>query len=244
MRTVKPAKKRQEEILVRSAELFARQGYESTSIQDIIGAVGIAKGTFYHHFRSKEDLLDRLIDSMLAEAVDTLERRLGESGLDAAARLELFFSGISAWKLSHRSFFLDLAKVLWREENALLLHKVWSTARRRLVPLLGQLIRQGVSEGLFETDRPDETAALILGMARETGACLSAFLDSRTPGDTDFAGAKNFLLAYREGIARLLGAPPDRLHVFDPAILDSWLDVAETPRRQVTAHDGQGPLEA
>jgi AcrR family transcriptional regulator len=73
-RTVKPAKKRQEEILLRPVELFARQGYENMSIQDIIGAVGIAKGTFYHHFRSKEDLLDRLIDSTLAEAVDTLER--------------------------------------------------------------------------------------------------------------------------------------------------------------------------
>lgn len=228
-RTVKPAEKRQEEILTRAAGLFTRQGYENTSVQDILDAVGIAKGTFYHHFRSKGDLLDRLIDAMLANTVDSLETRLHDSGLDAAAKLELFFSGISDWKLSHKSFFLDLARVLWREENALLLHKVWSTSSRRLAPLLKGIIHQGVAEGLFETPWPEETAALVLGMAREAGGRISAFLDDQNPGGPDIMAARHFLIAYGEGICRVLGAPPDKFRLFDPGLLEKWLDTRQKP---------------
>jgi hypothetical protein len=76
-------------------------------------------------------------------------------------------------------------------------------------------------------------------MTRETGAYLSAFLDGQAADDTDLAGVKNFLLAYREGIVRLLGAQANTLQEFDP-----WLDAGETPQRQVAAFDGKGPLEA
>ena len=49
---------RKKEILSTAEELFCRQGYEKTSVQDIIDRLNSSKGSFYHHFASKEALLE------------------------------------------------------------------------------------------------------------------------------------------------------------------------------------------
>ena len=51
-----------EKILDVSMRLFSEKGYEATTIQDITHALGMSKGAVYHHFNSKEDILDRLSD--------------------------------------------------------------------------------------------------------------------------------------------------------------------------------------
>lgn len=75
-------------ILATAAELFARDGYESTTVERIAGAADIAPATFFNHFRSKEDVLReigqdvfsrfrRLVDEQLARSVPTVERLHG-----------------------------------------------------------------------------------------------------------------------------------------------------------------------
>lgn len=54
-------------------QLFYRQGYERTSFSDIAGAVQISRGNFYYHFRSKDDILDAVINIRLANTRKMLE---------------------------------------------------------------------------------------------------------------------------------------------------------------------------
>ena len=61
MRIVKEAEVRKEEILDAAETLFAAKGFDNTSTGDILDAVGIARGTLYYHFRSKEEILDGVI---------------------------------------------------------------------------------------------------------------------------------------------------------------------------------------
>ncbi|HWI49607.1 MAG TPA: helix-turn-helix domain-containing protein, partial [Rummeliibacillus sp.] len=51
-----------EQILFVSTKLFEEKGYEKTSIQDIIDGLGMSKGAIYHHFKSKEDILNAVMD--------------------------------------------------------------------------------------------------------------------------------------------------------------------------------------
>ena len=61
MRIVKEPEERREEILDAAEKLFAAKGFDSTSTGDILDAVGIARGTLYYHFKSKEEILDGVI---------------------------------------------------------------------------------------------------------------------------------------------------------------------------------------
>ena len=61
MRIIKEADIRKNEILDAAGILFTEKGYDNTSVTDIMNAVGIAKGTLYHHYKSKEDILNALM---------------------------------------------------------------------------------------------------------------------------------------------------------------------------------------
>mgnify|MGYP001595102935 FL=1 len=62
MRIVKEAEERRKDILDAANELFFQKGFDGTSTNDIIEKVGIARGTLYYHFKSKEGIMDALIE--------------------------------------------------------------------------------------------------------------------------------------------------------------------------------------
>jgi AcrR family transcriptional regulator len=67
-----------------AANLFARKGYDGTSTRELAEALGVTKGTFYHHFPSKEDLLMQICDESLtrisAAALEAMESAAGSLG--------------------------------------------------------------------------------------------------------------------------------------------------------------------
>lgn len=65
--------KTKRKIFETSMKLFAEKGYEATSIEDITATVGVAKGTLYYHFSSKEEIFDFLVEEgikLLQNSVD------------------------------------------------------------------------------------------------------------------------------------------------------------------------------
>jgi TetR/AcrR family transcriptional regulator, transcriptional repressor for nem operon len=68
------AKTTRDHILEAADQLFYRQGYEHTSFSDIADAVQISRGNFYYHFKSKDEILDAVIDVRLANTKKMLEQ--------------------------------------------------------------------------------------------------------------------------------------------------------------------------
>lgn len=64
----------QGEIIAAADDLFYRQGYEHTSFADIANVVKISRGNFYHHFKTKDEILDAVIEKRLADRQAMLER--------------------------------------------------------------------------------------------------------------------------------------------------------------------------
>ena len=69
MRVVKEAAERRNEILDAAEELFVTRGYDKTSTGDILDKVGIARGTLYYHFKSKEEILNAMIERINASLI-------------------------------------------------------------------------------------------------------------------------------------------------------------------------------
>jgi TetR/AcrR family transcriptional regulator, cholesterol catabolism regulator len=79
---------RKAEILTAAAELFARNGYHNTTMQQIAVEVGMLKGSIYHYFRSKQEILYAVTREPLADLVEGLDRIAAEDR-DGAAKVEL-----------------------------------------------------------------------------------------------------------------------------------------------------------
>lgn len=70
----KSSDSRKKEILQAAANLFQRRGYHATTMQEVANEVGILKGSLYHHFRSKQEILFEMTRGPLARLVEDVER--------------------------------------------------------------------------------------------------------------------------------------------------------------------------
>ena len=87
MRIVKPAEERKNEILDVAEELFAEKGFDNASTNDIINRIGIARGTLYHHFGSKEEILDAIVERMTGEGISRAKAIVADKNTPLLERL-------------------------------------------------------------------------------------------------------------------------------------------------------------
>ena len=79
-----------EQVIEAAARVFAEKGYEKTSIQDILNDLGLSKGGLYHHFKSKEAILDRLNADEWAVIVRLLDKLIERAGSTRRCRAYSF----------------------------------------------------------------------------------------------------------------------------------------------------------
>lgn len=142
-----------QKILDVSMALFLEKGYEHTTIQDIVDALGMSKGAVYHHFKSKEDIYDRISDTYYERLGWTkdLTSLPGENGLEKIRNL-LRFLLTDQEKLT-----LDRACATI-SLNPKLVTLTLESSIRDAAPLLEQLIREGNADGSLHVAQPHETA--------------------------------------------------------------------------------------
>jgi AcrR family transcriptional regulator len=156
-RVVKKPEQRRREIVSASRDLFLKQDYENTTMQDVMTTLRIAKGTAYHYFRSKEELLEAVVEDMVAEYIAEVERALNECAGNALDKMRVL---ISAGKVNHRQ--TDTMDHLHRPGNMGLHVRLLAVTLFRLAPLYARVISQGCEEGLFRTEHPLECAEILL----------------------------------------------------------------------------------
>lgn len=158
MRVVKDAAERRNEILDVAERLFCSRGYDQTSTNDILAEIGIARGTLYYHFSSKEDILDAMIDRILDEIV----RRASQIALDGSIPvLERMTQTILASNVDTKTGDMILEQ-MHKPQNALMHAKMQERLLKQLIPLFTKLIEDGISQGLMQTDDPEDTIEMLL----------------------------------------------------------------------------------
>lgn len=157
VRTVKDPETRRAEIIAAARRLFATNQYENTTMQDVIEELGIAKGTIYYYFKSKEELLDAVIDQMGDEAVARMQHTLDTANGDALA---VFQQLIAAGNIADEN--PEIMEQLHNPRNAGMHAAMMAVAVKRSAPLYAQVVEQGCREGLFKAVNPLETSEFIL----------------------------------------------------------------------------------
>lgn len=160
VRVVKKPEERRSEIVAAASELFLSKGYDSTTMRDVMRHLGIAKGTIYHYFASKEELLEAVIDSLVEAEMTRLQEVLENAEGTALDRLEkLIMSGSNHDSDDGHQ---DLLDDLHQASNASMHIKLLAKIVTKQAPLYADLFRMGCQEGVFKTDHPLECAEFLL----------------------------------------------------------------------------------
>ena len=148
-----------ERVLVAAVDLFARQGYDGTSVAQVINAAGVAKGGFYHHFASKEALLYEVYGDLITRQLAGLDEILGQHLPPAQALRAIIVDLVESTAASAQR-----ALVFWRE-----LHRLgdetteqYRRARRRYHDAVQKLIRDGQATGDFAAVASPEVVTFTL----------------------------------------------------------------------------------
>lgn len=137
---------RKKDIVKKAYELFITKGYENTSVDDIIAKAKIAKGTFYYHFDSKEQMLEEVVNMMIASGVERAKKIIKQ---DMKIEEKLVYT-ILALRVTPEE--QSLQDVIHEKENIVLHKKTNDRIIEEAVPLLSQIARQAKKEGLFTCD--------------------------------------------------------------------------------------------
>jgi AcrR family transcriptional regulator len=211
------------EILGVARRLVQTRGYENMAIQDILDDLQISKGAFYHYFKSKQALLVAIIEHMLDEVFQLFLPVVRDPHLPALDKLQHYFSLIVNWRTEQKAFVLVLARVWLADDNAIVRQKLHTIGAQRTAPLLAEIIRQGVQEGVFTTSYPDHAGVVLLALLENLNETLIGLLLSFDPERNSLRCLEDAIAAYADSMARVLGAPPGSLRIIDTATLRDWI---------------------
>ncbi|MGN1377626.1 MAG: TetR/AcrR family transcriptional regulator [Dorea sp.] len=158
MRIVKEAEERKNEILDVAERLFEINGFDHTSTNDILKEVGIARGTLYYHFKSKEDILDAIIDRITGRLIDNASAIIKRREIPVLQRLTLTIQSLNV----NSDLGKEIMVQVHRPQNALMHQKMREKLLTGVDPLIASLIREGIEQGIFQTEYPDEVVEMVM----------------------------------------------------------------------------------
>lgn len=158
MRIVKAHDERKNEIIDTAQNLFMTKGYSACSVAEIIDAIGIAKGTFYHYFKSKEEVLDAIVDKGTDMIVNRIYKVLHDDKLDY---IEKIVGSLFSMQIED-TMGNEILDELHKAENSLMHQKSIYMIVNRVSPLLEELIIQGNKDGVFNCKHPSQYLKIIL----------------------------------------------------------------------------------
>ena len=196
MRIVKEADERKNEILDVAAELFASKGYEKTSTGDILDRVGIARGTLYYHFKSKEDILDALIERINRMLITGAIKVAEDKSLPVVERIIRTITSLNV-DSGEATIGHEVLEQVHKPQNALMHQKMQQSLLDGVVPVLTGLVEEGNAQGIFHVKYPRETTEMLVLYS------VTVFDDrfSQTPEQLT-----NRIQAFLHNIEKLLGA--------------------------------------
>ncbi|WP_302950838.1 TetR/AcrR family transcriptional regulator [Holdemania filiformis] len=147
-----------EKIVVTAARLFVEKGYEQTSVQDILDATGLSKGGLYHHFKSKEQILDAVMQRRIQYVNKRFQELIRNTpGKNAKEKLKKILGQLAADAETHA---LDQALASQLDPHFVV--NGIQTCVGQDAPIVAGLIREGNRDGSLHVQQPELCAEVFL----------------------------------------------------------------------------------
>lgn len=161
MRIVKEHDERRNEIIRTAAVLFSQKGYDRCSVNDILDAIGIAKGTFYYYFKSKEDVLDAAVEQVSKRVLVQTKKVAAQKEVSPIDRMIQVLLAARVTGPTEEVLIQEMHK----SSNALLHQKTLVSIITMLTPVFLEIVEEGNAEGIFRCAYPEQCVQILLSAA-------------------------------------------------------------------------------
>lgn len=149
-------------LVQRALELFERHGYPRTSVEDIVDAAGLTKGAFYHHFRSKEEVLEIIHNDYVDAQVEMchhIVNHYSDPQEQLAQIIRRTIIGLGEYR-AHVSVYLQDRRFLTGDRRDNVVER-----RNQVDRIFSGIIERGVESGIFRKDIDPKVVAFgLIGM--------------------------------------------------------------------------------
>ncbi|NIV71754.1 MAG: TetR family transcriptional regulator [Calditrichae bacterium] len=141
-----------------SLDLFYELGYEKTSVEAIVKKAGVSKGAFFHHFKSKDDVLEAIAEKYSEQVASIMIKIADDPKMDAVTKFNKIITEGQRHKVLHSAEYRKVGMILYDHKNFTLHHKILHIMKSLTQPPIEKVITQGMKEGVFKVEYPAETA--------------------------------------------------------------------------------------
>jgi AcrR family transcriptional regulator len=223
---------KKEAILDMAERLFYQKGYEQTSVQDILDVLKTSKGSFYHHFESKFEVLETICVRRAEAALSQMAEALGGE-TDCIRRLNLILRYFMPIREGEERFLALLLPMIFAENGRMLYTQYSQALCDVFIAEVKAVLDQAAAEGKVHLYYPGYTADMILALLNQcwlkaAGNMLDAYHNNSA---SDPAVLLDILQAYRFAIERVLDAPYGSLELTDVSMLSQTVSRVLTDMR-------------
>lgn len=145
------------QILEVAWKIFKEQDYDDVTMQQIVDTLDISKEAVYYHFKDKEMLFEEIVLNSLRVEVENLKSLLNNPKLTVREKVSEFILYISSSEIRKK-----LIDYMCSQKKPTFFIKNIRASTIEITPLLSCLIKQGIEEGIFKTDYPDEVSEVFI----------------------------------------------------------------------------------
>lgn len=222
---------KREEIARAAWTLFIEEGYRDTPVDKIIRTAGISKGTLYHYFPTKRELLDHAVDTLFHTAWLQVRVIAMDSEISPVAKLNAITHASLEWREANPDAMWQFLRTTYSQGNLLLRRTLDARTVESVAPNLALILTEGVEEGVFTVNDPYEVSALLLRLANTQREANAHDLMAEDDREAILTAVARRLDLFVECTERILAAQPGSLDRPDKSFLAPLL-AAKTRAQQ------------
>jgi AcrR family transcriptional regulator len=167
LRIAKDPAERREDILSAAQELFSKEGYQNTSVESIVQRAGIAKGSFYNYFKSKDEVMDAVLQRMAEDILANVKEVLLDRKHTPKQRIHKYLDfsfGLAVQRDKSLTAIITSDEMINLKE---MYENVLNRSVKLIIPTFQQLLEEGRERGEFSILDAEFTAVVVMGAFRQ-----------------------------------------------------------------------------
>lgn len=162
-RKAKDPEVRKREFILAAEELFKKQGFEQTSVTDITDKVGVSHGAFFYYFKTRNDIFKAVVAHHLEKYAEAINGIVKDETMSAMEKIQKLLDMTMA-STSSTEDTDKFVEYLHAEGNEAMHKEYVDRSYELFVPMITEIVEQGIKNGELEVKYPRETVEYVVHM--------------------------------------------------------------------------------